>query len=128
LRRGSRRSESTDDVEDEYLVALLVGDMLEQLGFEVVEIAPNLQAATAAAETGEFDVAILDVNLNGSLSNPVAEILAGRRIPFIFATGYGAAGPHEHFAGALSLQKPFEESDLRRALDTVMDGVRAHQA
>lgn len=107
-------------VEDEYLVALLVEDMLQTLGYEVAEIAPNLAAATTAAEAGDFDVAILDVNLNGTMSSPVAEILARRKIPFIFATGYGKAGPHEQFADAPSLQKPFEESDLSRVLSSVM--------
>jgi CheY-like chemotaxis protein len=107
-------------VEDEYLVALLVEDMLGSLGYEVAEIAGNLGDATKAAEGGEFDVAILDVNLNGTMSNPVADILARRKIPFIFATGYGKSGPHEDFAGAPSLQKPFEEGDLGRMLRQVM--------
>ena len=107
-------------VEDEYLVALLVEDMLETLGFEVAEVAPNLDAARAAAESGEFDVAILDVNLNGSMSGPVAEVLKRRGIPFIFATGYGKAGPHEEFVDVPSLQKPFEEGELDRALAQVM--------
>lgn len=107
-------------VEDEYLVALLVEDMLATLGYQVAEIASNLPAATAAAESGEFDVAVLDVNLNGSLSNPVAEILERRNIPFIFATGYGKAGPHERFSATPALQKPFEEGELGRALSAVM--------
>lgn len=108
-------------VEDEYLVALLVEDMLGSLGFEVKEIASNLSSATEAAQRGDFDVAILDVNLNGSLSNPVAEILMERNIPFIFATGYGRQGPHEKFSTTPALQKPFEEADLKRALSSVME-------
>ena len=115
-------------VEDEYLVALLVEDMLQTLGFEVAEIAPNINAATKAAESGEFDVAILDVNLNGAISNPVADILTRRNIPFIFATGYGKSGPHELFAAVPSLQKPFEDDDLERALSAVMGRVDADQA
>jgi CheY-like chemotaxis protein len=107
-------------VEDEYLVALLVEDMLQTLGYQVAEIASNITAATAAAESGEFDVAILDVNLNGAISNPVADILIRRNIPFIFATGYGKAGPHERFEGTPSLQKPFEEDDLGKALKSVL--------
>ena len=107
-------------VEDEYLVALLVEDMLRALGFEVVGIASNIKSATQTAESGEFDVAILDVNLNGAMSNPVAEILARRNIPFIFATGYGKSGPHDLFAETPSLQKPFEEDDLKKALASVM--------
>ena len=107
-------------VEDEYLVALLVEDMLQTLGYEVAAIAGNLGAATTAAESDDFDVAILDVNLNGAMSSPVAEILQRRNIPFIFATGYGKAGPHELFGDAPSLQKPFEEADLGRALRQVI--------
>lgn len=107
-------------VEDEYLVALLVEDMLKTLGYEVSEIAGNIGAATTAAEAGEFDVAILDVNLNGAISNPIADILTRRNIPFIFATGYGTAGPHEGFTSVQSLQKPFEEGDLGRALSQAL--------
>lgn len=107
-------------VEDEYLVAMLVEDMLQGLGYEVASIASNIEAAKSAAQLGEFDVAILDVNLNGAFSNPVADILVARNIPFIFATGYGKAGPHETFAAAPSLQKPFDEADLGRALAGVL--------
>ena len=107
-------------VEDEYLVALLVEDMLETLGFEVAEIAANINSALTAAEDGQFDVAILDVNLNGAMSGPVAEILQRRNIPFIFATGYGKAGPHEQYGDAPTLQKPFEEGDLDRALTAAL--------
>jgi CheY-like chemotaxis protein len=107
-------------VEDEYLVALLVEEMLATLGYDVAELAGSLEAATTAAQAGDFDVAILDVNLNGSMSNPIAEILTRRKIPFIFATGYGKSGPHEDFSWAPSLQKPFEEQDLGRMLSQVM--------
>ena len=109
-------------VEDEYLVAMLVEDMLHALGYDVGEIAQDLAAATKAAEQGDFDVAVLDVNLEGAFSNPVADILKRRGIPFIFATGYGQAGPHETFEGTPALQKPFDEDGLRRALSEVMGG------
>jgi CheY-like chemotaxis protein len=107
-------------VEDEFLVAMLVEDMLGALGYEVAEIASNLAAATNAAETGTFDVAVLDVNLSGVVSTPVAEILSRRQIPFIFATGYGNSGPHEAFAAVPAIQKPYEEKELRKALATVL--------
>jgi len=74
----------------------------------------------AAAERGGFDVAVLDVNLNGAVSNPVAELLLAQNIPFIFATGYGRNGPHEAFSSTPSLQKPFDEADLARALSSVI--------
>ena len=107
-------------VEDEYLVALLIEDMLQALGFGVSRIVANLDDARAAAEEDDFDVAILDVNLNGTMSNPIAEILERRHIPFIFATGYGKSGPHEAFTGTPALQKPFEERDLGRVLREVL--------
>jgi CheY-like chemotaxis protein len=107
-------------VEDEYLVALLIEDMLQTLGYRVSEIAANLDDAMRAAEKDDFDVAILDVNLNGTMSNPIADVLKRRSIPFIFATGYGKSGPHDAFSGTPSLQKPFEEGDLGRMLREVM--------
>ena len=106
-------------VEDEYLMAMLVEEMLGAMGFEVVQIAQSLEAASSAAELGDFDVAVLDVNLAGEFINPVAEILERRGIPFVFATGYGRAGPHDIFTQAPSLQKPFGEDDLRCALSAV---------
>lgn len=106
-------------VEDEYLVALDVEDMLGALGYEVAGIAGDLDQATTAAEGDGFDVAILDVNLNGTMSIPVADILRRRGIPFIFATGYGGSGPHELHAEAPMLQKPYEKAELGRALNRV---------
>jgi DNA-binding response OmpR family regulator len=116
---GARRPRALV-VEDEYLVAMLIEDMLDAIGFEVAEIAQTLEAASSAAERGDFDVAVLDVNLAGEFINPVAEILERRGIPFVFATGYGRAGPHDTFMEAPSLQKPFGEDELRGALLAVM--------
>jgi CheY-like chemotaxis protein len=94
--------------------------MLQTLGYSVSEIVANLDDAMRAAEKDDFDVAILDVNLNGTMSNPIADVLKRRSIPFIFATGYGKSGPHESFSGTPSLQKPFEEVELGRLLREVM--------
>jgi CheY-like chemotaxis protein len=103
-------------VEDEYLVAMLIEEMLETLGYDVAQVAATLPAAMAAAKNASFDVAILDINLNGSQSTPVAEILQARDIPFIFATGYGPAGLDSRFADTPALQKPFYEEELKRVL------------
>jgi CheY-like chemotaxis protein len=110
-------------VEDEYLVAMLVEDMLQTLGYEVVQVAATLDAAMNAARNSSFDVAILDINLNGTQSSPVAEILTGRGIPFIFATGYGPAGLDSHYAGTPTLQKPFYEDELKRLLGQILEQV-----
>jgi CheY-like chemotaxis protein len=103
-------------VEDEELIAMFVEDMLTDLGHEVAAIAARMEDAIRAAETGLFDFAIVDVNLDGQPSYPVAEILKTRGIPFVFATGYGAAGLDPAYAGAATLQKPFAQAELQAAL------------
>ena len=103
-------------IEDEDLIAMFVEDMLTDMGHEVGAIAARIEDAVRAAETGSFDFAIVDVNLGGQPSYPVAEILKARGIPFVFATGYGAAGLDPAYAGAATLQKPFTEAELLAAL------------
>ena len=103
-------------VEDEMLVAMNIEDMLLALGHDVAGIASRLGPALQLAREGAFDLAMLDVNLAGETSFPVAEILRERGIPFLFATGYGAEGIEEGYRGAPVLQKPFRERDLQAAL------------
>ena len=76
-------------VEDESLIRMLLEDMLTDLGHEVAASAASVEAAKELASTAAFDVAILDVNLEGQEVFPVAEILASRNLPFVFASGYG---------------------------------------
>ncbi len=102
-------------VEDEMLVAMNIEDMLLALGHEVAGIAGRLAPALAPAGEGEFDLAMLDVNLAGEASFPVADVLRGRGIPFVFATGYGRGGIAEGYRSAPVLQKPFRRSDLSEA-------------
>ena len=103
-------------VEDEMLVAMNIEDMLLDLGHEVAGLASRLEPALSLAQEAEFDLAMLDVNLAGQSSFPVAKILAGRGIPFLFATGYGAKGIAEPYRAYPVLQKPFRAQDLERAL------------
>lgn len=109
-------------IEDEGLVAMMIEDMLIDLGWDVADTAASLEDALRTAENGTFDMAILDVNLNGKPSYPVADILEARGIPFIFATGYGKAGNDPRYADVPTLQKPFLRADLEtevsRALRT----------
>ena len=103
-------------VEDEMLVAMNIEDMLLDLGHEVAGLAGRLDAAMALAREAEFDLAMLDVNLAGETSFPVAAILADRGIPFLFATGYGMKGVAEEYRSYPILQKPFRAHDLDQAL------------
>jgi CheY-like chemotaxis protein len=102
--------------EDEALVSILIEDMLAELGCSVVGAAANVSSALELAKSGRIDGAILDVNLGGQSIHPVAAELALREVPFLFVTGYGAAGVPDEFAGAPVLQKPFQLPMLKQAL------------
>lgn len=106
-------------VEDEMLIAMHMEDMLIELGFEVVGPAMRLKRAVQLAESQKIDVALLDVNLAGEQSFPVARILSQRNVPFVFVTGYGAAGLIDEFKGMPALQKPVEKHRLATLLDTI---------
>jgi CheY-like chemotaxis protein len=99
-------------VEDEAAVALLLEDMLLDLGCEIVASAANLVAACRCAAETACDFALLDVNLAGQQVFPAAKILERRGIPFVFSTGYGAAGLPEAFRNRPTLTKPFMIEDL----------------
>jgi CheY-like chemotaxis protein len=103
-------------VEDESLVAMLIEDMLSDMGYEVVAVAARIDQALAIARSVVADLAILDLNLAGQRTDPVAEVLRARGIPFMFATGYGAAGVAQEWSHVPVVQKPFQESELSHAL------------
>jgi CheY-like chemotaxis protein len=90
--------------------------IVEDLGCTVAGVAGSLKDALAKAAAQEFDVAILDMNLNGAPATPVAELLTQRGIPFMFLTGYGATGVPEAFKGIPVVQKPFNDADFGRTL------------
>src|SRR5687767_9451298 len=75
-------------VEDEYLIALDAEQILKDLGVGKVEIIATLEAAEQHAKDGKFDLAVLDVNLNGKFSFPIADTIGKRGIPVVFASGY----------------------------------------
>jgi CheY-like chemotaxis protein len=105
-------------VEDEAMVAMLIEDMLTELGCVIIDIAPSVSKAVRLVDDkGEMlDGAILDVNLGGEKVFPVADALALRGVPFLFATGYGPAGLSERYPGVTTLTKPFRVSALEQAL------------
>ncbi|HEY7851991.1 MAG TPA: response regulator [Caulobacteraceae bacterium] len=104
-------------VEDEAMIAMLLEDMLSDLGCHVLGPAYGLsQALQLAKEHEVIDVAILDVNLAGQPVFAVADILRDRRVPLIFSTGYGGGGLRKVDEGAPVLGKPFHLDDLTLAL------------
>jgi CheY-like chemotaxis protein len=109
-------------VEDEGTVALLIEDMLVELGVIIVASVARLVEAREVARTAEIDFALLDVNLNGEMVFPVAHILRERQIPFMFSTGYGAGGPNKQFDDVPVIGKPFAIGQLNDALLRLMNG------
>jgi CheY-like chemotaxis protein len=108
-------------VEDEGSVALLIEGMLEDLGCEIAASVATLAKALHAVQTETLDFAVLDVNLAGDQVFPVAEILKGRRLPFVFSTGYGRVGVPETFKDCAVLNKPYTIEDLRATLFSIFN-------
>ena len=98
-------------LEDEMMVAMLVQDMLEDAG-SILTPANTIPKALALVETERFDAAILDVNLAGKQSYPVADALAARGIPFVFSTGYSHAGLDPAYRDIGVLAKPYRSETL----------------
>jgi DNA-binding NtrC family response regulator len=103
-------------VEDEALIAFLLEEMIRDLGYEVAGTAHCLSIAQAASHA-TYDMAILDVKLNGKESYPFAAELAARNVPYAFATGNGSGAIPEPHRTAPLLQKPFRQETLKRILD-----------
>src|ERR1700742_4790600 len=106
--------------EDEVMIRMMVADMLDELGYSVAAEAGEIGEAMKLAQTAEFDIAILDVNVNGKVISPVAELISARKRPFIFATGYGSSGLPEEYRDRPALQKPFQLETLARMIDAAL--------
>jgi DNA-binding response OmpR family regulator len=109
-------------VEDEVMIRMMVADMLTELGYHVAAEAGEIGEALRLAESTEFDLAILDVNVNGKVISPVAELIRSRNRPFIFATGYGSSALPPEFRDRPALQKPFQLETLARMIDVALRG------
>ena len=103
-------------IEDESIVSMLIEDAILEMGCELAGCASRLEDALEKAGSMVFDIAILDVNLAGKETFPVAEVLMRRGIPFLFATGYGASRFPPSMKGVPILHKPFLNDALERAL------------
>jgi len=103
-------------VEDEVMIRMMVADMLEELGFSIAAEAGEINEAIRLAQSADFDIAILDVNVNGKMISPVAELITARNRPFIFATGYGSSGLPPEYRDRPALQKPFQIETLAKTI------------
>jgi CheY-like chemotaxis protein len=112
-------------VEDEVMIRMMVADMLEELGYRVAAEAGEINEALKLAQSTDFDFAILDVNVNGKVISPVADLLTARNRPFIFATGYGSSGLPEEYRDRPALQKPFQLETLARMIDSTLKDAAA---
>lgn len=106
-------------VEDEFLLALVLEQDLAAAGYSVVGPFNKLSSAMAATRTEAFDIAILDVNLNGEMVYPLADDLIARDIRFIFLTGYVANDLPERFRNWPRLPKPYDPAALLREIARV---------
>lgn len=109
-------------IEDEAVIAMTAEDMIEHLGFVVAGHAATLAEALERVDSIDFDIALLDINLNGQMSTPVAQALqaAGKR--FVYTTGYGNAGPQSGFADAIVVAKPYTVAMLEKAIAQAVAG------
>ncbi|MGI8704969.1 MAG: response regulator [Sphingomicrobium sp.] len=104
-------------VEDEMLVAMQIEDMLSDLGCTSITSAATIETALQSIAANTFDLATLDLNLNGTRSFAVAEALSDRHIPFAFATGYG---PDARFGDRPVLNKPYGFFQLKKVISKLL--------
>ena len=109
-------------IEDEALVAMLVEDALMDAGFGVIGPARSVAEAMSLLASEEPAAVVLDLNLGGETSLSVADALVARGIPFVVATGYGAAGLPESHRRVPVLPKPYDPADLMAVVEKLCAG------
>jgi two-component sensor histidine kinase len=114
-------------VEDELLVGLFMQDLLKAIGYRPTEPIGRLSDAISAANNERFEGAVLDMNLNGEIVYPLAELLTEQRVPFLFVTGYAPRSLDPRFDSVPILQKPVVQDELAGALNLVLGGASGLQ-
>jgi DNA-binding response OmpR family regulator len=107
-------------VEDETLIRMMVADMVVELGHTIAAEAADLKHGLVLAQKATFDFAILDMQLLDGSSEPIAEVLERRKIPFALATGYRAANLTKRYDGSAVLEKPFELMKPQRCIEAMV--------
>jgi CheY-like chemotaxis protein len=116
-------------VEDEMIVAWLLTDMLEDIGCCVVGPVVSVAQALDVIGREPLDAALVDVNLNGELTYPVADALKTRSVPFLFSTGYDRGRLREGYRDLPMLQKPYHYLELEKLLTLMLSpGAGGHDA
>jgi DNA-binding response OmpR family regulator len=108
-------------VEDEALVAMLIEDALDDAGAVMIGPFAAVAPALAAIPEARPELAVLDLNLGGESSLPIADDLALRGVPLVFASGYGQAGLPPRFRNRPMLAKPFDPTELIAVLTTLWE-------
>lgn len=103
-------------VEDEELIGALLEEMLVGRGFQVVGRATTVEESHDLLGVAQIDVALLDISLHGEPVFPVAQALLERKIPFVFTSGYGAAGLPPAWTGYPVFCKPYDMQELTATL------------
>ncbi|MEX2673498.1 MAG: response regulator [Phycisphaeraceae bacterium] len=105
-------------VEDNFLVAHMLKSVLSEMGCEVIGPAPTLEQGLRLAHDEELAGAILDINIIGGTSVPIAETLQRRRTPFFFISGYASPQMLPRELGHVrKLNKPIDETSLESAMN-----------
>ena len=112
-------------VEDEAVIGILIEDILLDLGCGRVDLASSVDSALELLRNASPDFAFLDINLNGTKSYPVADVLKARAIPFVFLSAYATHGLDSVHSAEKILQKPFLPRDLDQALDKAFPALRS---
>jgi CheY-like chemotaxis protein len=107
-------------VEDEMLILITIEDMLADLGCESIATAATVDKALALIDAYTFDVAMLDMNLNGNKTYSVADALATRGVPFVFSTGYSGHDMKDGYRDRPVLKKPFRDQELSEMLTRLL--------
>ena len=107
-------------VEDEALIRMLFAENLVGLGHTIAAEAGNLASGLTFAKERDYQLAILDVNLNGRSSFPIADVVRARGKALLFVTGYGSSGLAADYKGAAVLQKPFGPTELSEAISSAL--------
>lgn len=109
-------------VEDEVFVGLMLREDLQSAGADVTGPLTGVDEALDVLGTETFDAALLDVNLRGEMSFPVADKLMARKVPFVFVTGYGDDAMPRRFKHSARLAKPYDPKSLRDVLARILEG------
>ena len=110
------------------MILMNIEGALADLGCEAVSAAATIDRALALVEAERFDLAMLDVNLDGQTSYLVADALALRSIPFVFSTGYSPRGVESRFRDRPVLTKPYSDKELAEALASLLPAVHGDAA